>query len=178
MDKLLIGWPADWSRLLIANPDWQLSLVKRTPSPLYVSVSVIGVHFRGSLWVGSGSAQGSLWVCFSGPEADPDFTRKAYPGSCLFALSVRLSLVYWNGTNFIGTQNLCMKGQFNPLFQGKWLTLWNDKMRPAKKSSTYQWVNFNKCRHNTFFGKGNSILFKLRVTKKKELFKSIPIVYC
>ena len=39
------------------------------------------------------SAQASLWVRYNGPEADPDRTRKANPGSGWSPLSVRLGLV-------------------------------------------------------------------------------------
>ena len=58
----LIGRCADWSRKFISNPDWQLCYINRTPSPLYGFASEIGVRFRGSLCVRSGSALGLLSV--------------------------------------------------------------------------------------------------------------------
>ena len=80
---LLIGRCADWSIQFISNPDWQLCYVKRTPGPLYGFASEIGVRFRGSLCVRSGSARGLLcvrsgsgrgllWVRSSGPRPDPE----------------------------------------------------------------------------------------------------------
>ena len=100
MDWLLMGWRADLSRLFIANPDWQFSYVKRTPGPIYVSASVIGVHFRGSLCVRSRSAAGSLCVRsgFALPKRTLTGHGKRTQGPVFRSIFFLLSNIHWLGT--------------------------------------------------------------------------------
>ena len=111
---LLIGPCADWSRKFISNPDWQLCYVKRTLSPLFGFASEIGVRFRGSLCVSSGSAwgllcvrsgssRGQLWVRFTpiGPRTRTQgslWVRFLFcPDGTVFIWVIFSKLLNWTG---------------------------------------------------------------------------------
>lgn len=103
---------------LISNPDWQLCYEKGTADPLYGFASEIGVRYRGSLCVSSGSARGllcirsgssrgQLWVRFTpiGPRTRTQWSlwvRFLFcPDGTVFIWVIFSKLLNWTGNIYI-----------------------------------------------------------------------------